>query len=97
MSNTPSRAAARADALINALPRRPARPTVTFHVPIASTNDDDWYEYDPRTLQVLAQLLPTAYTTYSVPSRGARGGVVVRGSRARHLGLTRRNVREVTA
>lgn len=86
-----------ADALIADLPRRPARPTVTFNVPVASTNDDDWYEYDPRALQVLAQLPPTAYRAYAVPAKGSRGGVVVRGSRARHLGLTRRNVREVTA
>jgi hypothetical protein len=97
MSRTLRAAAARADALIESLPRRPARPTVTFNVPVRAVNDDDWYEYDPRTLQLLAQLPPTAYHTYSVPARGARGGVVVRGSTARTLCLQRREVRRVAA
>jgi hypothetical protein len=95
MSTALSRAAARADALINSLPRRPARPTVTFNAPVTSTNDDDWYEYDPKTLRVMAQLPPATYRTWAVPAKGSRGGVVVRGSRARHLGLMRTCVREL--
>ncbi len=77
-------------------PARPARPTVTFNVP-ASINDDDWYEYDPATLRVLSALPPRSYDSWSVPRRGRRGGVIVRGLVAKHLGLQQTVVREVRA
>lgn len=87
--------AQRAAALIAALPKRPARATVTFKVPVTAFNSDDWYEYNPATLQVLATHSPTAYRSWSVPALGSRGGVIVRGSRARHLALHTVQTREV--
>lgn len=52
-----------------------------------SFNDDDWYEYNPVTMKIVRVSGPRAYTYQMAVITLPNGNFVVKGMRAKHLGL----------
>lgn len=50
-----------------------------------SINDDDWYEFNPATKQIIKNLGKGAYRSYEVEIKLPDGNIAVRGLRMKSM------------